>query len=123
MPMERSARPSSSARATPPGGPSRAGSPARATRPSFTRREMPSLEPLLQQIRAEGGEAHGFGCDARDEDQIVRLFETIERDIAPLEVVVFNIGANVEFPDPRHHRPRLPESVGDGGLRRLPHRS
>lgn len=63
-----------------------------------TRRELPSLDGLLAQIRADGGEAHGFGSDARDEDQTVQLFETIERDIAPLEVVVFNIGANVNFP-------------------------
>lgn len=63
-----------------------------------TRRDAASLDALLAQIRADGGEAHGFGADARDEDQTVRLFETIERDIAPLDVVVFNIGANVNFP-------------------------
>jgi NAD(P)-dependent dehydrogenase (short-subunit alcohol dehydrogenase family) len=63
-----------------------------------TRREAASLEPLLGRIRADGGEAHGFGSDARVEEEVVKLFETIERDIAPLEVVVFNIGANVNFP-------------------------
>ena len=62
-----------------------------------TRRELSSLEPLLQRIRADGGEAHGFGSDARVEDQVVELFDRIERDIAPLEAVVFNIGANVHF--------------------------
>jgi len=63
-----------------------------------TRRELPSLEPLLAKIRADGGEAHGFGADARSEEETVALFETIERDIGPLEVLVFNIGANVNFP-------------------------
>jgi NAD(P)-dependent dehydrogenase (short-subunit alcohol dehydrogenase family) len=63
-----------------------------------TRRELGSLEPLLQRIRADGGEAHGFGSDARVEAEVLELFATIERDIAPLEVVVFNIGANVNFP-------------------------
>ncbi len=63
-----------------------------------TRRELPALESLLAQIRADGGEAHGFGSDARVEEEVVKLFETIERDIAPLEAVVFNIGANVNFP-------------------------
>jgi NAD(P)-dependent dehydrogenase (short-subunit alcohol dehydrogenase family) len=63
-----------------------------------TRRELTSLDPLLERIRADGGEAHGFGADARDEDQTVALFEKIEAEIAPLEVVVFNIGANVNFP-------------------------
>ena len=63
-----------------------------------TRRELPALEPLLQRIRTEGGEAHGFGSDARVEEEVVALFEKIESEIAPLDVVVFNIGANVNFP-------------------------
>ncbi|MDO9093682.1 MAG: SDR family oxidoreductase [Rubrivivax sp.] len=62
-----------------------------------TRRSADKLEPLLQQIRADGGEAHGFGSDARQEDETVALVQTIERDIAPIEVAVFNIGANVRF--------------------------
>jgi NAD(P)-dependent dehydrogenase (short-subunit alcohol dehydrogenase family) len=63
-----------------------------------TRREVASLEPLLEKIRADGGEAHGFGSDAREEDEVVNLFNTVEEKLAPLEVVVFNIGANVNFP-------------------------
>ncbi|UDM53350.1 SDR family oxidoreductase [Cupriavidus sp. MP-37] len=63
-----------------------------------TRRHADKLEPLVQQIRADGGEAHAFGCDARKEDQTVELIARIEREIAPLEVAVFNIGANVQFP-------------------------
>lgn len=63
-----------------------------------TRRQSAALGPLLEQIRSEGGEAVGFGSDAREEDQVVNLFATIERDIAPLAAVIFNIGANVRFP-------------------------
>ncbi len=63
-----------------------------------TRRSADKLEPLLQQIRAEGGQAHGFGSDARKEDDMVALVGQIEREIAPIEVAVFNIGANVRFP-------------------------
>ena len=63
-----------------------------------TRRTVDKLEPLLQQIRADGGQAHGFGSDARKEDEVVALVERIEREIAPIEVAVFNIGANVRFP-------------------------
>ena len=63
-----------------------------------TRREQASLAPLLDQIRKDGGEAHGFGSDARVEAEVVDLFAAIERDIAPLGVVIFNIGANVNFP-------------------------
>jgi NAD(P)-dependent dehydrogenase (short-subunit alcohol dehydrogenase family) len=62
-----------------------------------TRRQADKLEPLVAQIRSEGGTAHGFGSDARDEAQMAELVTGIERDIAPIEVAVFNIGANVRF--------------------------
>jgi NAD(P)-dependent dehydrogenase (short-subunit alcohol dehydrogenase family) len=63
-----------------------------------TRRNADKLQPLVQQIQAEGGQAHAFGSDARKEEEMVALVERIERDIAPIEVAVFNIGANVRFP-------------------------
>jgi NAD(P)-dependent dehydrogenase (short-subunit alcohol dehydrogenase family) len=62
-----------------------------------TRRDAAKLEPLLERIRAEGGVAHGFGSDARREEAMVELVERIERDVAPIEVAVFNIGANVRY--------------------------
>jgi len=62
------------------------------------RRSAEKLEPLVSEIKAAGGKAHAFGVDARKEDQMVSLVEQIERDIAPIEVAVFNIGANVNFP-------------------------
>lgn len=62
-----------------------------------TRRSAEKLAPLVERIRAEGGIAHPFGSDARLEDEVVRLIGHIEREVAPLEVAVFNIGANVRF--------------------------
>lgn len=62
-----------------------------------TRRQADKLESLVSDIEAGGGIAHAFGCDARSEEQMVALFSDIERDIGPIEVVVFNIGANVRF--------------------------
>lgn len=62
-----------------------------------TRRQADKLEPLVSAIEQSGGRAHAFGCDARSEEQMVQMFEHIERDIGPIEVVVFNIGANVRF--------------------------
>jgi NAD(P)-dependent dehydrogenase (short-subunit alcohol dehydrogenase family) len=61
------------------------------------RRTAEALVPLVTEIRAAGGQAEGWACDARKEDQVVALFERIAREIGPLEVVVFNIGANVRF--------------------------
>jgi short-subunit dehydrogenase len=60
-----------------------------------TRRQADKLQPLVEEIRAAGGEAVGFGSDARKEEDVIALVEQIERDIAPIEVMVFNIGANV----------------------------
>lgn len=61
------------------------------------RRNADKLAPLVAAIESEGGQARAFGTDARKEDQMVTLVDTIERDIGPLEVAVFNIGANVRF--------------------------
>ncbi len=60
-------------------------------------RNLDQLEALAAEIRAEGGEAHAMGVDARDEAEMTALFDRIEAEIGPLEVVVFNIGANVYF--------------------------
>jgi NAD(P)-dependent dehydrogenase (short-subunit alcohol dehydrogenase family) len=62
------------------------------------RRHADQLENLVTAIREAGGEGHPFGLDARKEDEMVGLFEQVEREIAPVEVCVFNIGANVRFP-------------------------
>ncbi|MEQ9317045.1 MAG: SDR family NAD(P)-dependent oxidoreductase, partial [Henriciella sp.] len=51
-----------------------------------------------EEIEAKGHSAVGFGCDARSEDETIALFDQVEKDIGPVEVLVFNIGANVYFP-------------------------
>ncbi len=61
-------------------------------------RHLEDLEEAARAIRDAGGVAYAFGVDARSEEETVALFEKIEREIGPLEVVVFNIGANVRFP-------------------------
>ncbi|KJH85171.1 glucose 1-dehydrogenase [Pseudomonas fluorescens] len=60
-----------------------------------TRRSADKLEPLVNSIRAEGGEAHGYACDARKEDDVIALIEQIESQVGPIEAFIFNIGANV----------------------------
>jgi NAD(P)-dependent dehydrogenase (short-subunit alcohol dehydrogenase family) len=63
-----------------------------------TRRHADKLAPLVARIEGEGGKAHAFGSDARKEEEMVALVAGIERDIGPIEVAAFNIGANVRFP-------------------------
>ena len=60
-----------------------------------TRRSADKLAPLLDAIHQAGGQARGFSSDARKEDEVIALIEEIERDVGPIEVMVFNIGANV----------------------------
>ncbi len=60
-----------------------------------TRRSADKLAPLVEAIQAASGQAHGFGSDARREEEVIALVERIEHDIAPIEVLVYNIGANV----------------------------
>jgi len=60
-----------------------------------TRRSADKLQPLVDAIKAEGGEAHGFACDARKEEDVIALIEDIETRLGPIEAFVFNIGANV----------------------------
>jgi NAD(P)-dependent dehydrogenase (short-subunit alcohol dehydrogenase family) len=62
------------------------------------RRHGDKLAPLVDEIRRAGGEAVAYGADARREEQMTALVQRIEQDIGPLEVAVFNIGANVRFP-------------------------
>lgn len=57
-------------------------------------RHLDQLEALARGI---GPNAHAFGVDARSEEETAALFDRIEAEIGPLEVVVFNIGANVRF--------------------------
>jgi NAD(P)-dependent dehydrogenase (short-subunit alcohol dehydrogenase family) len=59
-----------------------------------TRRSLDKLRRLLDQIEAESGKAHGFASDARKEEEVIALVEQIESTIGPIEVLVFNIGAN-----------------------------
>jgi NAD(P)-dependent dehydrogenase (short-subunit alcohol dehydrogenase family) len=61
-------------------------------------RHTEAIDKLAEAIRTDGGEAHAFGLDARVEADVATLIERIEREIGAIEVLVFNIGANVRFP-------------------------
>jgi NAD(P)-dependent dehydrogenase (short-subunit alcohol dehydrogenase family) len=61
------------------------------------RRNGEKLAPLMEEISAAGGTAFARSLDARKEEQIVTFLSDADKH-APLEVCVFNIGANVNFP-------------------------
>src|ERR1700710_551850 len=60
-----------------------------------TRRDAEKLQPLVQGIEAARGKAVAFGSDARKEEEVIALWDKIEVEIGLVEVLVFNIGANV----------------------------
>lgn len=60
-------------------------------------RHADALEALAQSIRDAGNQARAFPSDAREEDEMTALVDTIEREVGPIGVAVFNIGANVHF--------------------------
>jgi NAD(P)-dependent dehydrogenase (short-subunit alcohol dehydrogenase family) len=60
-------------------------------------RNLDQLEELAQSIRDTGGSARAYGVDARSEEEMIALFDRVEAEVGALEVVVFNIGANVRF--------------------------
>jgi NAD(P)-dependent dehydrogenase (short-subunit alcohol dehydrogenase family) len=61
------------------------------------RRNGDKLAPLLHEIEAQGGRAIGRSLDARKEDDITAFLQAADAH-APLEVCIFNVGANVSFP-------------------------
>ncbi len=61
------------------------------------RRNADRLSAVKYEIEEAGGACKTLGLDARKEDDVVSFFSEVNRS-APLEVYVFNVGANVNFP-------------------------
>ena len=61
------------------------------------RRNGDKLAPLVAEVEAAGGHIVGRSLDARKEDEIAAFLQDADA-AAPLEVCIFNVGANVNFP-------------------------
>jgi NAD(P)-dependent dehydrogenase (short-subunit alcohol dehydrogenase family) len=61
------------------------------------RRDGAKLEPLVKEIQSSGGSIVARTLDARKEDQLAAFLNDADRH-APLEICIFNVGANVNFP-------------------------
>ena len=61
------------------------------------RRNGDKLAPLVQDIEAAGGRVFARSLDARKEEDVTAFLQEADR-AAPLEVCIFNVGANVNFP-------------------------
>ncbi|HEY0329713.1 MAG TPA: SDR family oxidoreductase [Rhodopseudomonas sp.] len=61
------------------------------------RRDGAKLAPLVEEIEAAGGAIVAHSLDAREADQVAAFLDAADAH-APLEVCIFNVGANVNFP-------------------------
>src|ERR1700756_828980 len=61
------------------------------------RRHGEKLAPLVADVEARGGRIFARSLDARKEDDLTAFLQQADRR-APLEVCIFNVGANVSFP-------------------------
>jgi NAD(P)-dependent dehydrogenase (short-subunit alcohol dehydrogenase family) len=59
------------------------------------RSDEEGLRKLVESIEGEGGSASGFLLDAVAEGSIEERVAAVEADIGPIEVVVFNLGAQI----------------------------
>jgi len=59
------------------------------------RSDEKGLRNLVAQIEKNGGQATGFLLNAVDEDSIEERIAAVESEIGPIEVLVFNLGAQV----------------------------
>jgi NAD(P)-dependent dehydrogenase (short-subunit alcohol dehydrogenase family) len=73
----------------------------RFAREGFTifagRRNGEKLAPLVSEIEAAGGSIVARSLDARKEEEVTAFLQDAD-ERAPLEVCIFNVGANVNFP-------------------------
>ncbi|WP_448551001.1 SDR family oxidoreductase [Thalassotalea montiporae] len=65
---------------------------------SLGRRKVEKLQPLVDEISELGGKAKAFALDARDEANVEQVFADIENTVGEIDVMIFNVGANVQFP-------------------------
>ncbi|MEL6753428.1 MAG: SDR family NAD(P)-dependent oxidoreductase, partial [Pseudomonadota bacterium] len=59
------------------------------------RSDEDGLQKLVDGIKEAGGEATGFLMNAIDDGAIEERVEQVERDIGPIEVVIYNLGAQI----------------------------
>ncbi|MES2903447.1 MAG: SDR family NAD(P)-dependent oxidoreductase [Pseudomonadota bacterium] len=61
------------------------------------RRNADQLQPLAETIAGAGGQFTGHALDARDEASVAAFLDAADAD-SLLELVIYNVGANVQFP-------------------------
>ena len=64
----------------------------------LARRSSEKSQRLVQEIVSSGGVARAVSTDVRNEEAVQALFAQVEAEQGPVEVCLFNAGANVKSP-------------------------
>ena len=64
----------------------------------IARREADKSRALVEELRSNGLSAIAISTDARNEEEIQRLFREVEEKAGPISVCLFNAGSNVQKP-------------------------
>ena len=59
------------------------------------RTDQQGLDRLVREIETAGGAATGFMLNAIEDNSIEQLIENVETNIGPIEVAVYNLGAQI----------------------------
>jgi NAD(P)-dependent dehydrogenase (short-subunit alcohol dehydrogenase family) len=59
------------------------------------RSDQSGLDTLVTDIQAQGGDASGYLLNVVNEGVVENLVAAVEQDIGPIEVVIFNLGAQI----------------------------
>jgi NAD(P)-dependent dehydrogenase (short-subunit alcohol dehydrogenase family) len=64
----------------------------------IARRGAEKSRDVVEEISASGGIARAVGIDVRSEEVVQALFAQVEAELGPVEICLFNAGANVKSP-------------------------
>jgi NAD(P)-dependent dehydrogenase (short-subunit alcohol dehydrogenase family) len=62
----------------------------------IARRDAEKSRGIVQEIAAAGGVARAFATDVRSEEAVAALFARVEAELGPIEICLFNAGANTK---------------------------
>jgi len=88
------------------------------------RTDEDGLNKLVQDIKADGGEASGFLMNAVEDNAIEDRVAAVEADIGPIEVVIYNLGAQIgdrSLEETSHRAFEMGWRLATFGLFRLAH--
>ena len=64
----------------------------------LARRDAEKSRRVVEEIAGSGGVARAVGADVRNEEAVQALFAQVEGELGPVEICLFNAGANVKAP-------------------------